>query len=167
MSPGNHGSADTVRPPMYRPTRILPDHLRVVDSTLRGHRPIRPFPWRANPAVLNGIVAGAYGRPMSIIATIMNSATGQPIQKMTFQRMPKPWVTFHLATGEMVTADRVNVGQARASQVHRAGRDLGHAQRRINGPSRSWQIGGRNRTRGHRLTAGLGTRATPFPTCGR
>ena len=76
-----------------------------------GHRPIRPFPWRANPAVLNGIVAGAYGRPMSIIATIMNSATGQPIQKMTFQRMPKPWVTFHLATGEMVTAERVNVGK--------------------------------------------------------
>ena len=76
-----------------------------------GHRPIRSFPWRANPAVLNGIVADAYGRPMSIIATIMNSATGQPIQKMTFQRMPKPWVTFHLATGEMVTAERVNVGK--------------------------------------------------------
>lgn len=66
---------------------------------------------------MNGIVAGAYGRPMSIIATIMNSATGQPIQKMTFQRMPKPWVTFHLATGETVTADRVNVGKAPVQNV--------------------------------------------------
>lgn len=44
---------------------------------------------------------------MSLIATIMNSATGQPIQKMTFQRMPKLWVTFHLGADEMVTADRV------------------------------------------------------------
>ena len=35
-------------------------------------------------------------RFMSIIATIMNSTTGQPIQKMTFGRMPKPWATFHL-----------------------------------------------------------------------
>lgn len=48
---------------------------------------------------------------MSIIATIMNSATGQPIQKMTFGRMPKPWVTFHLENGERVTADRVHVGK--------------------------------------------------------
>ncbi|WP_232493065.1 hypothetical protein [Novosphingobium kaempferiae] len=48
---------------------------------------------------------------MSIIATIMNSTTGQPIQKLTFQRMPKPWVTLHLATGEQVTADRVHVGK--------------------------------------------------------
>lgn len=48
---------------------------------------------------------------MSIIATIMNSKTGQPIQKMPFGRMPKPWVSFTLATGEMVTADRVTVGK--------------------------------------------------------
>ena len=56
---------------------------------------------------------GEYGYrpPMSIIATIMNSATGQPIQKMAFERMPKPWVSLHLATGEMVTADRVTVGK--------------------------------------------------------
>ena len=33
-------------------------------------------------------------RGMAIIATIMNSATGQPIQKMTFGRMPKPWASF-------------------------------------------------------------------------
>lgn len=48
---------------------------------------------------------------MSIIATIMNTATGQPIQKLKFERMPKPWVTFHLETGERVTADRVAVGK--------------------------------------------------------
>lgn len=51
---------------------------------------------------------------MSIIATIMNSATGQPIQKMTFGRMPKPWASFNLASGELVTADRVHVGKPAA-----------------------------------------------------
>lgn len=51
------------------------------------------------------------GAFMSIIATIMNSATGQPIQKMTFGRMPKPWASFNLETGELVTADRVHVGK--------------------------------------------------------
>ena len=54
---------------------------------------------------------GLTGTTMSIIATIMNSSTGQPIQKMTFGRMPKPWASFNLATGELVTADRVNVGK--------------------------------------------------------
>lgn len=49
--------------------------------------------------------------PMSIIATVMNSATGQPIQKITFGRMPKPWITFNLASGELVTAERVHVGK--------------------------------------------------------
>lgn len=53
----------------------------------------------------------AIGTAMGVIATIMNSATGQPIQKMTFGRMPKPWVSFNLATGELVTADRVHVGK--------------------------------------------------------
>jgi hypothetical protein len=48
---------------------------------------------------------------MSVVATIMNSATGQPIQKMTFGRMPKPWASFNLETGELVTADRVQVGK--------------------------------------------------------
>lgn len=48
---------------------------------------------------------------MSIIATIMNSATGEPIQKMTFGRMPKPWITFNLASGEQVTAERIDVGK--------------------------------------------------------
>ena len=47
---------------------------------------------------------------MSIIATIMNSSTGLPIQKMTFSRMPKPWASFVLETGERVTAERIDVG---------------------------------------------------------
>lgn len=47
---------------------------------------------------------------MSIIATIMNSATGAAIQKMTFSRMPKPWASFTLASGERVTAERIDVG---------------------------------------------------------
>lgn len=48
---------------------------------------------------------------MSIIATIMNAATGQPIQKMKFERMPKPWISFNLETGELVTAERIDVGK--------------------------------------------------------
>ena len=48
---------------------------------------------------------------MSIVATIMNSTTGQPIQTFTFGRMPKPWVSFNLSSGELVTADRVHVGK--------------------------------------------------------
>ena len=48
---------------------------------------------------------------MGITATIMNSATGQPIQKMAFNRMPKPWASFTLATGELVTAERIDVGK--------------------------------------------------------
>ncbi len=56
-------------------------------------------------------VSMAIGSTMGVIATIMNSATGQPIQKMTFGRMPKPWASFNLATGELVTADRVHIGK--------------------------------------------------------
>ena len=48
---------------------------------------------------------------MAIIATIMNTATGRPIQTMTFGRMPRPWATFNLATGELVTAERIAVGK--------------------------------------------------------
>ncbi len=48
---------------------------------------------------------------MSIIATIMNAATGQPIQKMSFGRMPKPWASFTLENGERVTAERIDVGK--------------------------------------------------------
>ena len=48
---------------------------------------------------------------MSIVATIMNSTTGRPIQKMTFGRIPKPWASFNLSTGELVTAERIDVGK--------------------------------------------------------
>ena len=48
---------------------------------------------------------------MGITATIMNTATGQPIQKMSFGRMPKPWASFTLETGELVTAERIYVGK--------------------------------------------------------
>ncbi|WP_242117783.1 hypothetical protein [Sphingomonas lacusdianchii] len=54
---------------------------------------------------------------MPITATIMNSTTGQPIQKMTFGRMPKPWASFNLKTGELVTADRVDVGKPAPGKV--------------------------------------------------
>lgn len=52
-----------------------------------------------------------YRPGMSILATIMNTATGRPIQKMTFGRMPKPWASFNLATGELVTAERIDIGK--------------------------------------------------------
>ena len=48
---------------------------------------------------------------MGIIATIMNTTTGQPIQKMSFGRMPKPWASFNLATGQLVTAERIDVAK--------------------------------------------------------
>jgi hypothetical protein len=56
-------------------------------------------------------------RGMGIIATIMNSRTGQPIQKMSFGRMPKPWASFTLETGELVKADRVDVGKPAPGKV--------------------------------------------------
>lgn len=60
---------------------------------------------------------GGYPTLMPVIATIMNSTTGQPIQKMTFGRMPKPWASFNLETGELVTADRVDVGKPAPGKV--------------------------------------------------
>lgn len=54
---------------------------------------------------------------MAIIATIMNTSTGQPIQRMTFGRMPKPWASFNLESGELVTADRVEVGKPAPGKV--------------------------------------------------
>lgn len=48
---------------------------------------------------------------MGITATIMNTATGRPIQKMAFGRMPKPWASFTLETGELVTAERIDVNK--------------------------------------------------------
>lgn len=54
---------------------------------------------------------------MAIIATIMNSTTGQPIQRMSFGRMPKPWASFTLETGELVKADRIDVGKPAPGKV--------------------------------------------------
>ncbi|MBB5710974.1 hypothetical protein [Sphingomonas xinjiangensis] len=54
---------------------------------------------------------------MGIIATIMNTSTGEPIQKMSFGRMPKPWASFNLESGELVKADRVEVGKPAPGKV--------------------------------------------------
>ena len=54
---------------------------------------------------------------MPVVATIMDSRTGAPIQKLTFGRMPKPWASFTLATGELVKADRVDVGKPAPGKV--------------------------------------------------
>jgi len=48
---------------------------------------------------------------MGINANIMNTATGQPIQKITFGRMPKPWASFNLESGELVTAERIDLNK--------------------------------------------------------
>ena len=46
---------------------------------------------------------------MAIVATIMNTVTGLPVQKMKFERIPKPWASFTLANGKLVNAERVDV----------------------------------------------------------
>jgi len=48
---------------------------------------------------------------MAVIATIMDSGTGEPIQKMTFGRLPHAGSAFVLASGAQVTAQRVEVGK--------------------------------------------------------
>jgi hypothetical protein len=53
---------------------------------------------------------------MSITATIMNTKTGQPLQKMTFSRMPKPWASFNLTSGERVTAERLRKASLRRAR---------------------------------------------------
>jgi hypothetical protein len=59
----------------------------------------------------------SYRPVMAIIATIMNTVTGLPIQKMTFGRMPKPWASFNLETGELVTAERIDIGKPAPGKV--------------------------------------------------
>ncbi|MGF7150467.1 hypothetical protein FHS96_004125 [Sphingomonas zeicaulis] len=54
---------------------------------------------------------------MPVVTTIMNSATGQPLQKMSFGRLPKPWASFNLETGELVTVDRIDVGKPAPGKV--------------------------------------------------
>lgn len=46
---------------------------------------------------------------MSIIATIMDTGSGRPIQKMAFGRMPKLGASFNLTDGELVTAEHIDV----------------------------------------------------------
>lgn len=48
---------------------------------------------------------------MSIKATIMNAATGKPIQTFLFGRRPFAGTEFTLETGERVTAMRVDIGK--------------------------------------------------------
>ncbi len=60
---------------------------------------------------LKSVPKDRYRRAMSIIATIMNSATGEPIQKMSFGRMPRPYASFTLKSGELVTAERIDIGK--------------------------------------------------------
>jgi len=54
---------------------------------------------------------------MAIIATIMNAATGQAIQKLTFGRMPQIGAGFVLESGERVTAQRVDVRKPAPGKV--------------------------------------------------
>jgi hypothetical protein len=48
---------------------------------------------------------------MAISATIMNTLTGHPIQKISFERMPKPWASFTLENGKLVSAERIVVSK--------------------------------------------------------
>jgi hypothetical protein len=48
---------------------------------------------------------------MSVITTIISAATGQQLQKMSFGRMPRVGASFTLESGELVTAQRINVGK--------------------------------------------------------
>lgn len=48
---------------------------------------------------------------MSVITSIIDTATGKVIQKMKFERMPRAGLSFNLESGELVTAQRVVVGK--------------------------------------------------------
>ena len=89
--------------------RRTPDSLRPKPAAMWWVSAARPG-WTAPDAP-------GYRRAMPVTATIMNSATGEPIQKMTFGRMPKPWASFTLETGELVTADRIDVGKPAPGKV--------------------------------------------------
>jgi len=45
------------------------------------------------------------------------SLPGPHGQKMTFGRMPKPWSSFNLETGELVTAERIDIGKPSPGKV--------------------------------------------------
>jgi hypothetical protein len=48
---------------------------------------------------------------MTVIATIMHAGSGKPLQKMKFGRMPRVGASFTLETGELVTAQRIDIGK--------------------------------------------------------
>jgi len=54
---------------------------------------------------------GSYAPAMSIKATIMNAATGEPIQTFIFGRRPFTGTEFILTSGEKVAAQRVDIGK--------------------------------------------------------
>lgn len=54
---------------------------------------------------------------MSVIATIINAETGEPVQKMTFGRMPRPYATFNLESGELVQVRRIEVGKPAPGKI--------------------------------------------------
>ena len=54
---------------------------------------------------------------MGITATIMSATTGQPIQTMTFGRMPRPYATFNLHSGELVEIQRIEVGKPKPGKM--------------------------------------------------
>ena len=81
---------------------------------------LAPSNWQRPPADTGSLdrrASAGYRPPMPVIATIMNSTTGQPIQKMSFGRMPKPWASFTLESGELVKADRVDIGKPAPGKV--------------------------------------------------
>ena len=54
---------------------------------------------------------------MSVTATIMRAATGEPVQKMTFGRIPRLYATFNLHSGELVQVLRIEVGKPAPGKV--------------------------------------------------
>jgi hypothetical protein len=64
-----------------------------------------------------GADGAGYRRAMPVVAKVMNSTTGQPIQKVTFGCMPKPWASFTLESGELVSIDRVDIGKPAPGKV--------------------------------------------------
>ncbi len=66
---------------------------------------------RHDEAVDTDLAISLWPLVMSITATIMNAATGAPIQTMKFGRTPRIGAGFVLATGERVTAQRIDIGK--------------------------------------------------------
>lgn len=52
-----------------------------------------------------------YRRAMSVTATIVRAATGEPVQKMTFGRIPRLYAAFNLQSGELVQVQRIEIGK--------------------------------------------------------